>query len=688
LTWRFLLSAAISEAVLVDAAAEAGRRQKGRTCKTSPMLLQRATSSGSVLRMEVQCAEFGSWPDVDTVTCDNCTALVSTAPYGGRCDRYCESFGHLCIAAAEEEDEDCQVKFQQGCNEEILDTSDMLCTCEMGASTTVTTTNPVTTSTAAGNFRLVEGGEGRACRGSGPSDNSPSYYALTSASSGAECQSICSSTPECRGIEFNVGSGRCEVWTHPIQSSAMVAGYDCYVRNGGPDVTTLLPTAGTFKLVEGSQNQACRGSSPSDNLQSYYRLLSTSSLTGCQSVCSSTTGCQGIEFNAGSGRCEVWTHPIQSFVAVAGFDCYTYDAEPTSTTSTTTSTTTTASTTTTTTTTASSSDPCYGELSSVAAQEGDGVGEIETLSLEECESVCTSNPDCQSLAFCPYFQGCYFKDKRFTGNEPTREFYDCKTYYKRSCDGANPTPTPAPTPNPGVPSSLKIMTYNTVYTGYPCCGSNTVPEFGAKIREVGPAVTGTQECQDGNLLASAAGYQVVPDTGGGNNILYDSSQVSYVAGSGGLMNVPKDCYAQRTITFAKFRTTSGNREFWFFNTHLPHNGCDATPRETHAEIARMLLQKRRELGAESMPTVVTCDCNPFASSGSSQGSFESNLASAGIEKAYEGRGTFGGYAGLDKIFYSPHWTASNGADHGTGSSDHPAITADLTLPGSLIAILR
>jgi len=152
------------------------------------------------------------------------------------------------------------------------------------------------------------------------------------------------------------------------------------------------------------------------------------------------------------------------------------------------------------------------------------------------------------------------------------------------------------------------------------------------------------------------------------------------------MKVARDCYAQRTITFAKFRTTDGNREFWFFNTHLPHNGCDATSRDTHAEIARMLLQKRRELGAESMPTVVTCDFNPFASSGSSQGSFESNLASAGIEKAYEGRGTFGGYAGLDKIFYSPQWTASNGADHGTGSSDHPAIIADLALSGSLIAM--
>lgn len=222
------------------------------------------------------------------------------------------------------------------------------------------------------------------------------------------------------------------------------------------------------------------------------------------------------------------------------------------------------------------------------------------------------------------------------------------------------------------------MTYNTVYTGYPCCGSNTVPQFGAKIKDVGPAVLGAQECQDASLLAREAGYEVVPGTGPQNPILYDPNIAALVAGSGGWMDVPKDCYAQRTVTWAKFKA-GGSSEFWFFNTHLPHNGCEAQSSDTHAEIAKMLTEKRVELGAEGQPTVVVCDCNPFASSGSSRGSFESNLASAGIAKAYEGRGTQGGYAGLDKIFYSSHWTASRGADHGTGSSDHPAITADLSL---------
>ena len=108
----------------------------------------------------------------------------------------------------------------------------------------------------------------------------------------------------------------------------------------------------------------------------------------------------------------------------------------------------------------------------------------------------------------------------------------------------------------------------------------------------------------------------------------------------------------------------------------------ATDRNTHARIGRSLIEKRDELGAGNEPTIVVGDCNPFASSGASEGSFESNLTTGGIPKIYEGRGTFGGYGGLDKIFASDgDWTSISAADYGTGSSDHPAIAAELSLNG-------
>jgi len=78
----------------------------------------------------ITCADFSSWPDVDHgITCGGCQALVLTALYGGRCDTYCESFGHACVATAEEMNEDCAIKASYACDTDVGFTSDMLCTC-------------------------------------------------------------------------------------------------------------------------------------------------------------------------------------------------------------------------------------------------------------------------------------------------------------------------------------------------------------------------------------------------------------------------------------------------------------------------------------------------------------------------------------------------------------------------------
>merc|ERR1712060_432146 len=79
------------------------------------------------------CADFADWPSVDNgVTCSGCTALVLTAPYDNRCDTYCESFGHVCVGAAEEVSETCQVDYAAAsCSTPISGTSDMLCSCQL-----------------------------------------------------------------------------------------------------------------------------------------------------------------------------------------------------------------------------------------------------------------------------------------------------------------------------------------------------------------------------------------------------------------------------------------------------------------------------------------------------------------------------------------------------------------------------
>jgi hypothetical protein len=222
------------------------------------------------------------------------------------------------------------------------------------------------------------------------------------------------------------------------------------------------------------------------------------------------------------------------------------------------------------------------------------------------------------------------------------------------------------------------MSYNTEYTGY---RDGRVGGFGSHIRNVGPAVVGLQECQNADALVSATGngYARVYGTGSQIYIMYDTNRVGIVAGTEDWMGVISDTYAPRTITWAQFYWKSSPLDtFWFFNTHLPHNLGAASSRNTHASIAQSLLQKMTELGARTTPTIVVCDCNPFASSGSSQGSFESNLNAAGIATQYVGTGRFGGYGGLDKIFATTqHWNKLSGEDEGTGGSDHPAITATL-----------
>jgi len=317
---------------------------------------------------------------------------------------------------------------------------------------------------------------------------------------------------------------------------------------------------------------------------------------------------------------------------------------------------------------------CYGELAQLAVTEGGSVGSVVwTNKAAKCQESCNADPNCKSFSLCPQWYSCYMKDRALTGDEPTRQKGSCKTYYKKPCDGGSAPPAPAPVPAPptGDVPTLKVMSYNTEYKGYP----SRVSQYGRKISDVGAAVVGTQECQDMRDLARRSGYQVVPGTDIQNPIFYDPGQVQFVDGSSGWMKIPRDRYAPRTITWAQFRL--GSASFWFFNTHLPHRHGEAGSSSTHSEIARSLLRKREQLGAGNSPSVVTGDMNPFASNGA-RDSFESILVKAGWSKAYQARGN-PGYRGLDKIFASSHWRASNGADQGTGSSDHPAIAVDLKL---------
>merc|ERR1712107_546619 len=70
--------------------------------------------------------------------------------------------------------------------------------------------------------------------------------------------------------------------------------------------------------------------------------------------------------------------------------------------------------------------------------------------------------------------------------------------------------------------SIKVMSYNTKYNGYPCCGGGEwqVQKFGETVVEVAPAVVGFQEVQaEGMLKRYSSGYEVATP-GKSNQIFY------------------------------------------------------------------------------------------------------------------------------------------------------------------------
>ena len=166
-------------------------------------------------------------------------------------------------------------------------------------------------------FKPVDGGQDRACRGMNESDNLDSHYTVhltwPENSSLGSCQNLCLHTVGCKGIEFRVGA--CEIWmlSGGIQASVWASGRTCMQYQ-------------PFRSVDGFNDRVCRGSNQSDSDDSYFDLYSPAqapTLEDCQHLCSTTPGCQGIEYR---GWCEVWTRSdgITATAYSPGSECLQY----------------------------------------------------------------------------------------------------------------------------------------------------------------------------------------------------------------------------------------------------------------------------------------------------------------------------------------------------------------------------
>ena len=93
----------------------------------------------------------------------------------------------------------------------------------------------------------------------------------------------------CKGVEFNVNSGRCEVWTRPegiwAFSEPPWPGFTC-LRFGWPG-RYLQP-------MNGGVDQACRAAG-GKNSDSYYVVQQAQNMEDCRARCVASSVCRGVE---------------------------------------------------------------------------------------------------------------------------------------------------------------------------------------------------------------------------------------------------------------------------------------------------------------------------------------------------------------------------------------------------------
>jgi len=82
-----------------------------------------------------------------------------------------------------------------------------------------------------------------------------------------------------------------------------------------------------FWPMDGGSDRACRGTTIFDTRDDYYQVEFGVPLSECQGKCASWAACTGVEHQASTGRCELWTHAIATTAPVQGFTCSTYMEE-------------------------------------------------------------------------------------------------------------------------------------------------------------------------------------------------------------------------------------------------------------------------------------------------------------------------------------------------------------------------
>jgi len=127
----------------------------------------------------------------------------------------------------------------------------------------------------------------------------------------------------------------------------------------------------------------------------------------------------------------------------------------------------------------------------------------------------------------------------------------CGSCHSEHCGSFPPAPSRPPASSSIQVDSVKVMSYNTEYTGY---WDGRLDNFANHIKSVNADIVGLQECQDARSIAEKSGYTLLATSASsnGNTILYNSALLQEV--SSGIFNIPRDVssvyvYLYLMITF-------------------------------------------------------------------------------------------------------------------------------------------
>lgn len=175
-----------------------------------------------------------------------------------------------------------------------------------------------------------------------------------------------------------------------------------------------------------------------------------------------------------------------------------------------------------------------------------------------------------------------------------------------------------------IAQELSVMTYN-IKLDYPKEGENSwtnrKPFFINQIKFYEPDIFGVQEAMPNQMKDIDSLLPKYSFVGVGRDDGKDEGEYSAIFYNKEKMNVLKsstfwlsetsdqvsmgwDAVCNRICTYALFEDKTSEKRFWMFNTHFDHVGVEARKNS-----ATLIIQKIKEINAETLPVILSGDFN-------------------------------------------------------------------------------